>query len=147
MCLRGFSLQTYLTHREKSDRCLVFVTARPLPAAREFVMILQQYYFSINNISKNQSNSIKLLLRDIQYDIIDKKCENPHRQLCWINLKCNDNRTSYINIKICIIIETKRRAKKWELKFTQAPKSINYAAGSKSGFNSACVCVWDFVHG
>lgn len=45
-----------------------------LPAAR-VVMILQQYYFSINNISKNQSNSIKSPLWDIK---IDEKVEIPY---------------------------------------------------------------------
>lgn len=36
------------------------------PAASRAIMILQQYYFSINNISKNQSNSIKMQPKDTQ---------------------------------------------------------------------------------
>jgi len=44
-------------------------------------MILQQYYFSINNISKNQSSSIKMLPTDTKSSRQnDKKKKEKHLQ-------------------------------------------------------------------
>lgn len=114
-CLpEGFSANLFNTYS-----CLFLLLVRFSDSwaagGARIVMILQQYYFSINSISKNQSNSIKLQLQDMCSGD-RQKSENPLRQLCRINLKCiakaRANKTSYIKIKICIIIETKMKTKK-----------------------------------
>jgi len=64
------------------------------PPSQSIVMILQQYYFSINNISKNQSSSIKMLPTDNRQNAKIKKNKNTCKPEC--------NYPKLISYKNCI---------------------------------------------